>query len=76
MYKILHAEMDGVWIALPDFVTSRATKMRCEELPVFVCIHTRYMGDRTEEEWINEYKTKNNCHDYDLKFFPISALRY
>lgn len=71
MYKILHMLGDGIWFAVPDFATSRTTKMRNENLPTFVCIHTRYMGDRTEEEWINEYKTQNNCHDCDLKFLPM-----
>jgi hypothetical protein len=71
MYKILNVLMDGIWFPVPDFASSRATKMRCENLPTFVCIDTRFIGGRTEEEWINEYKTENRCNDCDLKFFPV-----
>lgn len=71
MYKILHVLIEGIWLPVPDFASSGLTKMRCENLPTFVCIHTRAIGGRTEEEWINEYKTQNNCHDCDLKFLPV-----
>jgi hypothetical protein len=41
-------------------------------LPTFVIVHTRYMADMTEEEWIEEYKKLNpNAADKQFKFVPL-----
>ena len=54
MYKMLWMKIGDTWFpALCDSPTC--------PLPIYITIREGYMGDLTEEEWIEEYKKRTGC---------------
>lgn len=59
MHKMLYIKTQDIW--MPQLVHGNTP------LPTYIVVNTRYMGDMTEEQWIEEYRKQNNCTN-DLEF--------
>ena len=69
MYKMLWIKIKDVWF--PAMCESPSCP-----LPIPVVIREGYIGDLTEEEWIEEYKKRTGCnkkYPQEIKFSDITV---